>query len=170
MRACFHAFLLTSLVAGAPAAQGKPDFSGNWVLQDPSPQGADIPQALTISQPVRRTTARGLPMPPVFLDVTIQRHFAGGSRTETYFIGTEAGAIHVELAPEGRKSETRIAMQWDGDRLRIETRNSPKPDPLIYIEHIEVWRLEQQGRLLMTVIDRGSESPGITRTLIYERR
>src|SRR5438105_9408417 len=51
--AAFFVVVLASL--GVPlAAQDKPDFSGSWILESGSP-GADIPQALSVSQSVVRT-------------------------------------------------------------------------------------------------------------------
>src|SRR6266550_3675975 len=59
-----HAYLLVAL---GLAAQDKPDFSGNWVLQDPPQPGVDIPRTLAIRQPLQRTTVLGEPMSPAFL-------------------------------------------------------------------------------------------------------
>ena len=87
MRTILSLLLLTSLVA-VVEAQEKPDFSGSWVLQDPPQSNVDIPRMLTIRQPLRRTTARGEPMPPVFLDLAVERHFESEVRTDTYHIGT----------------------------------------------------------------------------------
>ena len=56
-------------------------------------------------------------------------------------------------------------MRWDGDRLRIETKSYPTPDTRGYTEHNEVWWLDEQGRLLITVVDRRSDSESATRTL-----
>ena len=87
MRTILWLLLLTSLVAVVVEAQEKPDFSGSWVLQDPPQSSVDIPRVLTIRQPLRRTTARGEPMPPVFLDFTVEKHFESEVRTDTYHIG-----------------------------------------------------------------------------------
>ena len=53
-------------------AQDKPDFSGSWILESGS-SGADIPQALSVSQSIVRTNVRGEPMQPFFKDITATR-------------------------------------------------------------------------------------------------
>ena len=93
MRTLLWCVLLTPLMVVGLAAQDKPDFSGSWVLQDPPQPGVDIPRALAIRQPLRRTTALGEPMPPAFLDGSVERHFESEVRIETYHIGTESGTI-----------------------------------------------------------------------------
>ena len=164
MRTFLWLLLLTSLMAVAVAAQEKPDFSGTWVLQEPPQPGADIPRVLIIRQPLRRTTVQGEPMPPVFLDLTVERHFESEVRTDTYRIGTEGGT--VEGLVGGSRSSSRLSVRWDGDRLRIETRSYPTSDTNLYSEHDEVWWLDEQGSLLITVVDRRSDSEVATRTII----
>lgn len=174
MRAFVWPLLVTPLVAVGVAAQDKPDFSGNWVLQDPSQPGVDIPRTLAIHQPLQRTTVLGKPMPPVFLQLTIERHFERGVRAETYHIGTEGGTVSG-IVGDGRsvqdvnRAQTRVSVRWEGDRLRIETGHysGPTRDSGPYTEHTEVWWLDEQGRLLVTVVDRRSDSEVAARTLTY---
>jgi hypothetical protein len=169
MRTILWLLLLTSLVPAVVEAQEKPDFSGSWVLQDPPQSNVDIPRALTIRQPLRRTTARGEPMPPVFLDLTVEKHFESEVRTDTYHIGTEGGTGTFGVFG-GSRSSSRFSVRWDGDRLRIETRSYPTSDTREYTEHNEVWWLDERGRLLITVVDRRSGSESATRTLTYRRQ
>jgi hypothetical protein len=114
MRTLVWWFLLVPLVAVGLRAQDKPDFSGSWVLQDPPQPGLDIPRRLTIRQPLVRTTILGEPMPPSFLDLTVERHFESGVRAETYHIGTIGGTVF------GNGAESRVSVRWEGDRLHIE--------------------------------------------------
>jgi hypothetical protein len=169
MRTILWLLLLTSLVAAVVEAQEKPDFSGSWILQDPPQSSVDIPRVLTIRQPLRRTTARGEPMPPVFLDLTVEKHFESEVRTDTYHIGTEGGTGTFG-AFGGSRSTSRFSVRWDGDRLRIETKSYPTSDTREYTEQNEVWWLDEQGRLLITVVDRRSDSEPATRTLTYRRQ
>jgi hypothetical protein len=169
MRTFLWLLLLTSLVAVVVAAQEKPDFSGSWVLQDPPQPSADIPRLLTIRQPLRRTTARGEPMPPVFLDLTVEKHFEDEVRTDTYQIGSEGGTGTFGVFG-GSRSSSRFSVRWDGDRLRMETKSYPTSDTSVYTEHDEVWWLDEQGKLLITVVDRRSDSDAATRTLTYQRQ
>jgi hypothetical protein len=75
------------LLESHPSAQGRPDFSGSWVLESAS-SDIDIPQALSISQTLVGTTVRGEPMKPFFKDITVTRTFANGSSSETYQIAS----------------------------------------------------------------------------------
>jgi hypothetical protein len=168
--------LLSQLVAAGLAAQDKPDFSGRWVLQDPPQPGVAIPRTLAIRQPLRRTTALGEPMPPAFLDLTVERDFEGEVRAETYQIGTEGGmvgGIVGDRQPEQNlnRVQTGVSVRWEGDRLHIETGrySGPTRDSGPYTERSEVWRLDEQSRLLITVVDRRSDSEVATRTLTYRR-
>jgi hypothetical protein len=168
MRTFLWCLLLSPFVAVGLAAQEKPDFSGSWVLQDPAQPSMDIPRTLTIRQPLRRTTDLGEPMPPVFLDLTVERHFESGVRAETYHIGTVGGSGTISGSPP----RTRVSVRWEGDRLHFETGRywGPTRDSGPYTEHTEVWWLDEQGRLLITVVDRRSDSELATRTLIYRRQ
>ena len=177
MRTLLWPLLLTPLVAVGLAAQDKPDFSGNWVLQDPPQPGVDIPRTLAIRQPLQRTTVLGKPMPPAFLHLTIERHFESGVSAETYHVGTEGGTVSG-IVGDGRsvqdvnRARSRVSVRWDGDRLQIETGrySGPTRDSGPYTEHTEVWWLDEQGRLLITVVDRRSDSELATRTLTYRRQ
>lgn len=169
MRTSLWPLLLTSLVAVVVEAQEKPDFSGSWVLQDPSHPGVDIPRVLIIRQPLRRTTARGEPMPPVFLDLTVEKHFEGDVRSDTYHIGTEGATGTFGVG--GSRSSSRFSVRWDGNRLRIESTIYPTSDTSLYTEHEEVWWLDEQGNLLIAVVNRRSDSAAAaTRTLTYRRQ
>lgn len=168
MRTSLWLLLLTPRVP-VVTAQEKPDFSGTWVLQDPTHASVDTPRMLTIRQPLRTTTALGKPMAPVFLDLTVEKHFESEVRTDTYHIGTE-GSSGTFGVFGGNRSSSRFSVRWDGERLRIETRTYPTSDMSLYTEHEEVWWLDVQGNLLITVVDRRSDSHETTRTLIYRRQ
>ena len=163
--------LLTLIAATDLVAQDKPDFSGTWVLESPS---AEMPQTLVIRQPLQRTTALGKPMPPTFLEVTVERHFESGVRIERYTIGTESGTVSgtVGNGRPGVGANTRVSVRWEGDRLHIDTRNysGPQSDSGPYAEHDEVWRLDERGRLLIVAIERQSGAEQTSRTLTYRRR
>lgn len=85
--------ILSVLLAAPVAAQGKPDFSGHWILETPGGAGPDVAQLLTVRQPVVRTNVYGAPMPPFFKELSVERHFATDARTETYQIGVEGGVV-----------------------------------------------------------------------------
>jgi hypothetical protein len=163
--------VLLPLVGASPAAQDKPDLSGVWVLQDPPQPGVGIAPSLTVRQPLRRTNVRGEPMPPAFLELTVERHFTSGTKTERYYIGTVGGTVGG-IADRRGSAPSRFSVRWDGDRLRIETGSysGPTRDSGPFTEHDEVWSLDEQGRLLISVVDRRSGGEPATRTLTYRRQ
>jgi hypothetical protein len=177
MRTLLWCVLLTPLMVMGLAAQDKPDFSGSWVLQDPPQAGVDTPRALAIRQPLRRTTALGEPMPPAFLDLSVERHFESEVPIETYHIGTEGGTIRgivgdSRSAQDVNRPQSRVSVRWEGNQLQIETGrySGPTRDAGPYAEHTEVWRVDEQGRLAITVVDRRSDAEVATRTLTYRRQ
>lgn len=176
MRSFLSCLVLTPFLAVGLAAQHKPDFSGTWVLQDARQPGVYIPRTLAIRQPLQRTTVLGEPMPPAFLELTVERHFESGMRAETYHIGTEgrtvSGIVGDGSDPPVNREWSRESVRWEGDRLHIETGrySGSTRDSGPYTEHTEVWWLDEQGRLLITVVNRRSDSDVETRTLTYRRQ
>jgi hypothetical protein len=65
-----------------------------------------------------------------------------------------------------------VSVRWEGNQLRIETGlySGPMRDSGPYTEHTEAWRLDDQGRLVITVVDQRSDSEVATRTLTYRRQ
>jgi hypothetical protein len=128
-----------------------------------------------IHQPVRRTTALGKPMPPAFLELSVERHFASGVRTEMYQLGTEGGTqagIVGGTAEDLERWRSRLSVHWEGNQLHIETGSysGPTRDAGPYDEHTEVWRLDEQGSLTIAVVDRRSGADVAMRMLTYRRQ
>jgi hypothetical protein len=71
----------------------------------------------------------------------------------------------------GPNTHTRFSVRWDGDTLVIETGSytGPTRDSGPYSEHEEIWSLDAQRRLAMTVTDRGSGTESKTVRLTYRR-
>lgn len=77
--------LIVSLDAVSLTAQRGFDFSGNWVLDEEQVHPApDIPQRLVIRHTIASTDAAGLPIPPTYFTMTVNRYFGDEIRTETY--------------------------------------------------------------------------------------
>ncbi len=93
MRKMAWCSVLPLLIAASVRAQDKPDFSGHWVLDNPQEFTSDIARALTVRQSIARTTARGTPMEPFFRDLTVEREFSTGARSESYQIGVVGGVV-----------------------------------------------------------------------------
>jgi hypothetical protein len=156
------------MAAGA-AAQDTADFLGHWVLLNPSDVASDIAQELTVRQSFERRVNV----------ITIERRTTSGVRSETYTIGTVGGVVGGLVGRSGRGSgpngqivQTRFSTKWDGNRLVIQTGNysGPTPESGPYAEREEVWSLDEQGRLLITVTDRTSDAPPKTTNLTYRRQ
>jgi hypothetical protein len=163
---------LTVLAATAPAAQRMPDLSGQWVLQSTAPPVSDMPPALSIRQSLVRTNVRGAAVKPFFKDITIDREFASGTRTETFLIGVVGGVVpgtRVDGSPTG--PYIRTAVVWDGSALAIERRTytGPTPEEGVWTERREEWSLKGADRLLVAVTSRSSVADPKTVTLMYRR-
>jgi hypothetical protein len=169
--------LLSILVAATVVAQDKPDFSGRWILEPTADVGPDVARSLTVRQPVVRTNVFGAPMPPFFNELSVERQFVTGLRTETYQIGvvggTVGGVVPTNRAPaaDANASEARFLVRWEDDRLVIDTGNysgsSREAGP--YSEHSEIWQLDAAGRLILSIMDRGSGIASTTKTLTYRK-
>jgi hypothetical protein len=163
--------LLISLIAGPTAAQAKPDFTGQWVLVTPRDGATDAARELSVRQWLEHTTSvRGVPID--LPHVAIERQLPSGVRAESYQIGIVGGMTGGSPAGANVPSwSTRYAVRWDGDRLVIETASysgsTPASGP--HTEHDEVWALDAQGRLVMTVTDRGSSTELRTTEFTYRR-
>jgi hypothetical protein len=153
------------MAAGA-AAQDTADFLGHWVLLNPSDVASDIAQELTVRQSFERHVNV----------ITIERRATSGVRSETYTIGTVGGVVGGLVSrsgrgsgPDGQIMETRFSTKWDGNRLVIQTGSysGPTLESGPYTEHDEVWSLDPEGRLSITVTDRSSDAEPRTANLTY---
>jgi len=173
---CFLAVLLimATLAGAVVSAQQHPDFSGRWVLVSATRWSMDVPQTLTVQQPVSRTTALGAPMPRALLRLTVERTFASGSHTDSYNLGVEGGTVGglVGGVASGAASfQTRFSVRWEGDALVIwnasySGTSSTAPDT----EHSETWELDADGRLVVTVVDRGVNVDSTPNKLSYQNQ
>jgi hypothetical protein len=161
------------LASTTPAPQDKPDFSGRWILETPAPPVADMPRALTIHQSLVRTNVRGEPMKPFFKDITVDREFESGTRSETFWIGVEGG-IAPGLREDGSRDGAYIhtAVRWEDNTLAIErgSHTGPTPETGVWTERREVWSLEANGRLRVAITTRSSVDGSKTVTLVYRRQ
>jgi hypothetical protein len=163
--------LLVSVIAGPTAAQEKPDFTGEWVLMAPYGGAMDAAPELSVRQWLEhKTSVRGVPID--IPHVTIERQFQTGVRSESYQIGIVGGMTSGSISANVPGVRTQYAVKWDGDRLVIETGrySGPTRESGPYSEHDEVWSLDAQGTLVMTVTDRGSGTETRTTQLTYRKR
>jgi hypothetical protein len=157
--------ILVSLMAGTAASQDKPDFTGRWVPVNP-PDSAGIAHELFVSE--------SFEVPVKVL--TVQRRSKSGVTFDSYQVGLEGGTIGVIWAngrgtgPNGQIVSTRFSVRWEGEKLAIKTGSYSGPrESEAYSEHDEVWSLDAQGTLVMTVTDRRSGTEPRTAQLTYRR-
>lgn len=154
------------------AAQDKPDFSGRWVLAAQQQSDTAIPSALSVSQPLVRTTIRGDPMEPFFRDIAIDRQFDSSTRSETHLIGVQGGVVpglRADGSPSGPTAHH--AVKWDGNALVFESGSytGQHPETGVWTERREVWSLDPDGRLRVVIANRSSVDAPTETTAVYRR-
>lgn len=168
-----RSWILLLIAALAPVAQDKPDFSGRWILGTPAQPGPETPRALSVRQSLVRTNVRGEPMAPYFKEIAIEREFATATRSETHAIGIVGGSVSGIAGtgtPAGPRSHH--AVKWDGNALVFEhgSYTGELAETGVWSERREVWSLEPDGRLRVTISSRGSaDLSGTTTNLTYRR-
>ena len=158
--------LTASVFAAALIAQRGIDFSGRWVLDETQVRpAADIPQRLLVQQPVTTTNARGAPMPPAYLTLSVTRYLGDVVQQDEYRIGVIGGTVGGLPGPSGG---SRYEVTWRGDSLWIYN-ESYGPSGANIRRRGEIWRIDERGRLLIEVETREKDEPVATRTLAYRR-
>ena len=157
--------VLVLVVSGVAQVPTQPDFSGEWVLLA-TDASFDAPATLVVRQRVTRTNSRGEPMAPYFSHLIVERHYSNRVESDSYDIGIVSGTV------SGTAERTIVRVTWQGERLVMKTGtySSPPQEPGPYSEHEEVWSLDPDGRLLITITDRSSDSQPVTVRLTYQRR
>ena len=163
--------LLWLVVAAASvglSAQQGTDFSGNWVLAESSASSELIPDRLTVRQPVTTTNALGKPVPPMYRTIEVTRHFANSVQEATYQIGVSGGVVGGLAGVPGPTSRSDWEVRWVGDALWINQRQFASG--ALASERSETWRLDDAGRLTITLEIRGSQIVDVRRWMLVYRR
>jgi hypothetical protein len=156
MRMTMGLCVLASIISGVSAAQDKPDFSGRWVLVSSADVGADAAPELAVSQAIGT--------PGAILDV--ERRSKDGVHSERYKIGVRVFAERRDGA------NTRLSVRWEGDALVIErdSYSGQTADARPDTSHHELWSIDPNGMLVMTVADRSVGAKPRTTKVVYRRR
>jgi hypothetical protein len=109
-------------------------------------------------------------MQPWFKELTVERQSRAGTASETHLIGVGGGSYSGTVGSEQR-TETRETVKWADNTLVIDTwrHSGPKGQSEPHTEHREVWRFDAEGKLVITITDRGLEGESKTTTLTYRR-
>jgi hypothetical protein len=153
-------------VATAVAAQDKPDFSGQWELVATEPSSAGAASRLTVWQPITRANVFGAPMKPAFLELSVERTFADRTTTDTHQIGIQGGMVG------GGGFQTRFSVRWEDNRLVMATASyfGSGAQSSMTSERNEVWELNPDGMLIITVTDTDTGREPKSTTLTYHRK
>jgi hypothetical protein len=164
--------ILVVFLNSADQVPKKPDFSGEWVLVRASGSTTEQAAEISVRQTITRTTIRGEPMKPWFSELSVVRYSRHSTGSDSYKIGLIGGTVSSGAPPALREQRTSVAVTWRGDDLIIQTGtyDGPAQDPGPYTEHEEVWSLDPEGKLLITVRDRGSNIKKTTVQLVYRRQ
>ena len=159
---------LIAVVCAVPvAAQRGTDFSGSWVLDETQVRPApDIPQRLVVQQPLTTmTNVRGGPIPPAYLRLYVTRYLGDVVQEDAYPIGLIGGSVAGTVQPGGG---SRYEVTWRGDSLWI-YRESYGAAGANIRRRSETWRIDDLGRLVISVETREQSEAATTQTLAYRR-
>jgi hypothetical protein len=106
-------------------------------------------------------------MPPAYLSVTVERHFADRVQTDTYQIGIIGGVVGGLSGGVATGPATESSVLWDGDSLRFENWVLSAPGKIAR-GSAEVWRLDDRGRLVIAISTHEGGQVD-TRTLVFRR-
>jgi len=174
MRTLLASCILAWSVAPAISAQDQPDFSGQWVLVSPINGAANAARTMTVRESFKRESVKGTPMDSPLITLAVERRSNNGVRSEVYTIGTVGGIVDGAVGNPGTglggQRQTRFSTTWDGDKLVIDIRYSGRPvDAGAESEHKEIWSLDPQGALLLTITDGNPGTQPAATNLIYRR-
>ena len=143
-------------------AQRGVNFSGEWVLDEGFRSSELVPQRLTVQQPTTATDASGAPMPAEYAALIVRRHFADGSRQDTYPIESVGG--RPSLVPS---RQTRLAAEWLGNSyLRLKHLVFSASGAAERTPRTETWRFDDGGRLVISLV---ITEPETSQVLAYRR-
>ncbi len=164
--------LTASVFAVSVGAQRGTDFSGSWVLDETQVRAApDIPQRLVVEQPLTTTNVRGEPMPPAYLTLEVKRYLGDVVQHDLYRIGLIGGTV-AGLPDRGGPAGpacggSRYEVTWRFDFLWIYRETCSAPGAIM--RRGETWRIDDLGRLVITIETREKDEAAVTQTLVYRR-
>jgi hypothetical protein len=151
--------LVLALVIATPQGAGdKPDFSGYWILESQWQPTPDIPRALSVHQSLVRTNVYGQPMTPFYKDLTVERASESATRSDRYEIGVLGGVVGGLGNGSPPQPQIHFSVAWNDQALVMKrgTYTGPTPGRGDWTERREVWSLDREDRIRVTITTRGS--------------
>src|SRR5215510_8336032 len=118
MRLHLAACLFILLVARATSAQGKPDFSGDWILVSPIDAPSNAAQTMTVHESFKRESVLGTPLESPAITLAVERRSNSGAHSDLYTVGTVGGTVGGSVG--SATLTTRYSITWDDERLVIQ--------------------------------------------------
>ena len=126
----------------------------------------DIPQRLVVEQPLTTTNLRGAPIPPVYQTLNVKRHFGDVVQQDEYRIGLIGGTTSGLAGGLPTSGGSRYEVAWRFDFLWIYRETF---GPSGAKRRGETWRIDDLGRLVISIETKEKDEAATTQTLTYRR-
>jgi hypothetical protein len=147
------------LVDQGVAPQGRPDFSGQWVLIDAAkPRGTEALPTIAGELTIRQTAA----------SVNVKHPSTAGDVPEAV---THTFGSHGVVGGTGGRFTSDVF--WLGDQFVASTSTTDPPDAegrQRTVERSELWSLDADGRLVVEYAERRSGIVAVSTSLTYKKR
>lgn len=143
------------------ATQGRPDFSGRWVMVASKGVPRDAP-ALTV------TIADELTIRQTETSVTVEHPSTASAVPKA---ATHGFGSHGTVSSVGGRFRSDVF--WLGDQFVVSTTTTDAPaleGRARTLEHSEQWSLDAEGRLVIEYAERRSGVVAVSASLTYKRR
>jgi hypothetical protein len=163
-RALVFTLVLAVAITTLVFAQGRPDFSGTWVLDASksdvgrgSPAGKQMPMR-TVTLVLKQTSDT----------LTIQRTVGEQKETALYKLD---GSVSANKLPSGNESKS--TAKWVGATLAIKTTaeiSDPEGGAKIKTEMTDVRSLSADAQVMTVVVTRQTPRGEVKQTLVYNKQ
>ena len=146
------ASIVFALNGGVVDAQVGTNFSGTWVMEQRTPATAPLPERLVVEQPLTTTAMRGTPMPPAYLYINVERHFADRVQKDSYQIGIEGGTVGAVVGATIDPAaiiRDWLSVRWVDGELRMERDTLAASGDRT--RRVERWRVDEGGRMVISI-------------------
>jgi hypothetical protein len=163
-RALVFTLVMAVAITTLVFAQGRPDFSGTWVLDASksdvgrgSPAGRQMPMR-TVTLVLKQTSDT----------LTIQRTVGEQKETALYKLD---GSVSTNKLPSGNESQS--TAKWVGATLAIKTTaeiSDPESGAKIKADMTDVRSLSADGQVMTVLVTRQTPRGEVKQTLVYNKQ